>query len=69
MKLLELSILKNLLEREKQIETEAAAEPEGDGEDDQYNSFVPKSGKNIKEDIKLKNDLSSIMKSVLEPQN
>ena len=56
-------------EIDKQIETEAAAEPEGDGEDDQYNSFVPKSGKSIKEDIKLKNDLNSIMKSVLEPQN
>ena len=56
----------------QQIETEAAAEPEGE-EEDQYQSFVPKgkgNGKFMKEDIKLKKDMNDIMKSVLsDPQN
>ena len=56
----------------QQIENEAAAEPEGEGED-QYQSFVPKgkgNGKFMKEDIKLKKDMNDIMKSVLsDPQN
>ena len=56
----------------QQIENEAAAEPEG-GEEDQYQSFVPKgkgNGKFMKEDIKLKKDMNDIMKSVLsDPQN
>ncbi len=56
----------------QQIENEAAAEPEGE-EEDQYQSFVPKgkgNGKFMKEDIKLKKDMNDIMKSVLlDPQN
>ena len=61
-------------EIDQQIETEAAAAPEDEGED-QYQSFVPKSkgkgkGKFMKEDIKLKTDMNDIMKTVLqEPQN
>ena len=55
----------------QQIENEAAAAPEG--EEDQYQSFVPKgkgNGKFMKEDIKLKKDMNDIMKSVLsDPQN
>ena len=59
-------------EIDQQIETEAAAEPEGEGED-QYQSFVPKckgNSKFMKEDIKLKKDMNDIMKTVqAEPQN
>ena len=67
-------------EIDKQIELEAAAEPEME---DDMQSFVPKKGKFIKEnvkskkksnftkeDIKLKEDMNDILKSVLsESQN
>ena len=67
-------------EIDKQIELEAAAEPEME---DDMQSFVPKNGKFIKEnvkskkksnftkeDIKLKEDMNDILKSVLsESQN
>ena len=65
-------LYEEIKEIDQQIETEAAAEPEGEGED-QYQSFVPKgkgNSKFMKEDIKLKKDMNDIMKTVLaEPQN
>ena len=50
-------------EIDKQIEAEAAAAP--DEPEDDMQSFVPKKGKFVKEDVKLKNEMSDIMKSVL----
>ena len=47
----------------KQIEAEAAAAP--DEPEDDMQSFVPKKGKFVKEDVKLKNEMRDIMKSVL----
>ena len=58
-------------EIDNQIEAEKATAPEdeGDGED-QYQSFVPKKGKFMKEDIDLKSDMNDIIKNVLsESQN
>ena len=50
-------------EIDKQIEAEAAVAP--DEPEDDMQSFVPKKGKFVKEDVKLKNEMSDIMKSVL----
>ena len=50
-------------EIDKQIEAEAAAAP--DEPEDDMQSFVPKKGKFVKEDVKLKKEMNDIMKSVL----
>jgi len=46
---------------DKQIEAEAAA----GGSEEEEEAFVPKKGKFMKEDIKLKKEMNEIMKGVL----
>ena len=55
---------KNDMDNQIEAEKATAQEDEGDGED-QYQSFVPKKGKFMKEDIKLKKEMNEIMKGVL----